>query len=47
METGKVRAYTLVAIQMISILLILVTGWPMAGYIPLLIVQIAGVMLLK
>ena len=45
MEKDKVRAYTLVSIQMIAILLILVTGWPLAGYIPLLIVQIAGVLL--
>jgi len=32
----------LVSIQVISILLILVTGWPFASYIPLLIIQIAG-----
>lgn len=45
METDKVRAYTLVSIQMISILLILVTGRPLASYIPLLIIEIAGIML--
>jgi protein-S-isoprenylcysteine O-methyltransferase Ste14 len=45
MGTGKFKAYTLVSIQMICIVLILVTGWPLAGYIPLLIVQIAGVIL--
>lgn len=45
METEKVRAYALVSIQVISIILILVTGWPIAGYMPLLIIQIAGVML--
>jgi protein-S-isoprenylcysteine O-methyltransferase Ste14 len=45
MGTDKFKAYTLVSIQVISIVLILVTGWPLAGYIPLLIIQIAGVML--
>ena len=45
MGSDKFKAYTLVSIQMISIALILVTGWPLAGYIPLLIIQIAGVML--
>lgn len=45
MGTDKLKAYTLVSIQVISIGLILVTGWPLAGYIPLLIIQIAGVML--
>ena len=45
METGKVGAYTLVSIQMISILLILVTGRLLASYIPLLIIEIAGIML--
>jgi protein-S-isoprenylcysteine O-methyltransferase Ste14 len=42
---NKFKAYTLVSIQIISIVLILVTGWPWAGYIPLFIIQIAGVML--
>ena len=45
MGTDKFKAYTLVSIQVIAILLILVTGWPLAGYVPLLIIQIAGVML--
>jgi protein-S-isoprenylcysteine O-methyltransferase Ste14 len=45
MATDKFKAYTLVSIQVISIALILVTGWPFAGYIPLLIIQIAGFML--
>ena len=45
MGTDKFKAYTLVSIQVISIVLILVTGWPLAGYGPLLIIQIAGVML--
>lgn len=45
METDKFRAYTLVFIQVISIAVILVTGRPFAGRIPLLIPQIAGVML--
>jgi len=45
MGTDKFKAYTLVSIQVIAILLILVTGWPWAGYIPLLIIQIIGVML--
>ena len=45
METDEVRAYTLVSIQMISILAILVTDWPLANYTLLLIVQIAGVLL--
>jgi protein-S-isoprenylcysteine O-methyltransferase Ste14 len=45
MGTDKLKAYTLVSIQVISIGLILVAGWPLAGYIPLLIIQIAGVML--
>ena len=45
MGTDKFKAYTLVSIQVISIVLILVTGWPLAGYIPLLIIQIAGVIL--
>jgi protein-S-isoprenylcysteine O-methyltransferase Ste14 len=45
MGTGKVRAFTLVSIQMITILLILVTGWPLANYTPLLIIEIAGIML--
>ena len=45
MGTDKFKAYTLVSIQVISIILILVTGWPLAGYIPLLIIQIVGVML--
>ena len=42
MGTDKFKAYTLVSIQVIAILLILVTGWPLAGYVPLLIIQIAG-----
>ena len=45
MGTNKFKAYTLVVIQVVSILLILVTGRPLARYIPLLIIQIAGVML--
>ena len=45
MGTDKFKAYTMVSIQVISILLILVTGRPLAGYVPLLIIQIAGVML--
>jgi protein-S-isoprenylcysteine O-methyltransferase Ste14 len=45
MNKDKFKAYTLVFIQAISILLILVTGWPFASYIPLLIIQIAGGML--
>jgi protein-S-isoprenylcysteine O-methyltransferase Ste14 len=45
MGTDKFKAYTLVSIQVISIVLILVTGWPLAGYIPLLLIQITGVML--
>jgi protein-S-isoprenylcysteine O-methyltransferase Ste14 len=45
MEKEKFKAYTLVSIQVISIVLILVTGWPLAGYKPLLIIQIAGVTL--
>jgi len=45
MGSDKFKAYTLVSIQLISIALILVTGWPLAGYIPLLIIQIAGVLL--
>jgi protein-S-isoprenylcysteine O-methyltransferase Ste14 len=45
MEKDKFKAYTLVSIQVISIVLILVTGWPLSGYMPLLIIQIAGVML--
>ena len=45
MEKDKFKAYTLVSIQVISILLILVTGWPFARYIPLLIIQIVGGML--
>ena len=45
MGTDKFKAYTVVSIQMISNLVILVTGWPFAGYVPLLIVQISGVIL--
>jgi protein-S-isoprenylcysteine O-methyltransferase Ste14 len=45
MGTDKLKAYTLVSIQVISIGLILVTGWPLAGFTPLLIIQIAGVIL--
>jgi protein-S-isoprenylcysteine O-methyltransferase Ste14 len=45
MKKDKFKAYTLVSIQAISILLILVTGWPFASYIPLLITQIVGGML--
>jgi protein-S-isoprenylcysteine O-methyltransferase Ste14 len=45
MEKDKFKAYTLVSIQVISIALILVTGWPFAGRISLLILQIAGVVL--
>jgi protein-S-isoprenylcysteine O-methyltransferase Ste14 len=45
MNTDKFKAYTLVSIQAISILLILVTGRPFAGYLPLLIIQIAGILL--
>jgi protein-S-isoprenylcysteine O-methyltransferase Ste14 len=45
MGTDKVKAYALVSIQVISIALILVTGWPFAGSISLLILQIAGAML--
>ena len=45
MGSDKFKAYTLVSIQIISIIFILVTGWPLAAYIPLLIIQIAGVML--
>jgi protein-S-isoprenylcysteine O-methyltransferase Ste14 len=45
MGTDKVKAYVLVSIQMITIALILVTGRPFAGCIPLLILQISGVML--
>jgi len=45
MGTDKFKAYALVFIQGISIVLILLTGWPLAGYIPLLIIQIAGVIL--
>jgi protein-S-isoprenylcysteine O-methyltransferase Ste14 len=45
METDKVRAYTLVSIQMVTILLIVATGRLLAGYIPLLIAQIAGILL--
>jgi hypothetical protein len=40
MGTDKFKAYTLVSVQVISIVLILVTGWLLAGYIPLLIIQI-------
>jgi protein-S-isoprenylcysteine O-methyltransferase Ste14 len=45
MGKDKVKAYALVFIQVISIALILVTGWPFAGSIPLLILQIGGVIL--
>ena len=45
MDTDKFKAYTLVSIQVISIAFIFLTGWPLAGYIPLLIIQIAGVLL--
>ena len=45
MGTDKIKAYALVCIQVISIALILVTGWPLAASIPLLILQIAGVIL--
>jgi hypothetical protein len=45
MVTDKFKAYILVSIQGISIVLILVTGWPLSGYVPLLIIQIAGAML--
>jgi protein-S-isoprenylcysteine O-methyltransferase Ste14 len=45
MRTGKFKAYILVFMQMISIVFILVTGWPLACDIPLLIIQIAGIML--
>jgi protein-S-isoprenylcysteine O-methyltransferase Ste14 len=45
METDKFKAYILVSIQVICIALILVTGWPLAGYIPLLVTQIVGVIL--
>lgn len=45
MAKDKFIAYALVTIQVICLVLILITGWPLAGYIPLLIVQIGGVML--
>jgi protein-S-isoprenylcysteine O-methyltransferase Ste14 len=45
MEKEKFKAYTLVSIQVISILLILVTGWPLARCIPLLIIEIVGILL--
>ena len=45
MGRDKIKAYALVSIQVISIALILVTGWPLAASIPLLILQIAGVIL--
>jgi len=40
MGMDKFKAYTLVSIQVISTVLILVTGWPLAGYIPLLIITL-------
>jgi protein-S-isoprenylcysteine O-methyltransferase Ste14 len=45
MGTDKVKAYVLVSIQGISIVSILLTGRPFAGFISLLILQIFGVML--
>lgn len=45
MAVDKVKASALVLIQVISMAVILLTGWPFAGDIPLLILQIAGVML--
>jgi len=45
MGKDKFIAYTLVTIQVICLVLILVTGWPLADCIPLLIVQIGGGML--
>jgi protein-S-isoprenylcysteine O-methyltransferase Ste14 len=45
MEKDKFKAYALVSIQVISMALILVTGRPWAGCIPLLIFQSTGVML--
>jgi protein-S-isoprenylcysteine O-methyltransferase Ste14 len=45
MRTDKVKAYALVSIQVIAIALILATGRPWAGCIPLLTLQVAGVML--
>ncbi len=45
MEKEKFKAHMLVSIQVIFIVLILVTGWPLAGFIPLLIIQIVGGML--
>jgi protein-S-isoprenylcysteine O-methyltransferase Ste14 len=45
MGIDKVRAYALVSIQLLSITLILATGRPFAGSMPLLILQIAGVLL--
>ena len=45
MVPNKFKAYLLVTIQIFSILLILVTGKPLAKHIPLLIIEIAGVIL--
>jgi protein-S-isoprenylcysteine O-methyltransferase Ste14 len=45
MGIDKVKAYALVSIQGISIASILLTGRPFAGSIPLLILQVSGVML--
>lgn len=45
MEKDKFKAYALVSVQVISIGWILLTGRPWAGSIPLLALQIAGVML--
>lgn len=45
MRIDKFKAYALVSIQAIFIVLILGTGWPLAGFIPLLIIQIVGGML--
>jgi protein-S-isoprenylcysteine O-methyltransferase Ste14 len=45
MKKDKFKAYTLVSIQMISILLILMTGNPLANSTPLLIIEIFGVIL--
>ncbi|MHB8093165.1 MAG: methyltransferase family protein [Syntrophales bacterium] len=45
MKKDKFTAYILVAIQMISIILILATGRPLASGIPLLVIEIAGILL--
>lgn len=45
MGRDKIKAYLLVSIQMVSIVLILVTGWPFASSMPLLILQMSGVVL--